>query len=178
MAGENGDNVRELRPGEKAKVKDPTPPAEAPRTWKAPEVRDVAYRLIQARRPHMSQLSSLRIEYVFSNADHEGDLDLAKAIRFNPTYGYLYEEDDHVPQFVLRVSKAQWDNVPSDRREAAVYHFLLRMSLDEHGRPHIEAPDVVAFAAEQEQFGDQWNKGLQRVRQLGLFERDAVGAKS
>lgn len=171
---ENNGNVRELRPGEKAKVKDPSPPAEAPRTWKAPEVRDVAYRLIAAKRPHMGQLSNIKIEYVFSNADHEGELDLAKAIRFNPTYGYLYEEDEHVPQFILRVSKAQWDNVPTDLREQALYHYLLQFSVDEHARPAIEKPDVVAFAAEIEQFpGDRrWNKGLQLARQMGLFDRE------
>jgi hypothetical protein len=179
MSGENGDNVRELRPGEKAKVKDPNPPAEAPRTWRAPEVRDVAYRLIAAKRPHMSQLKQMHIEYVFSNADHEGELDLAKAIRFNPTYGYLYEDEGAVvPQFILRVAKGQWDNVPTDLREQALYHYLLQFSVDEHSRPAIEKPDVVAFAAEIEQFpGDRrWNKGLQLARQMGLFDKEPAKA--
>lgn len=178
MTGENGDNIRELRPSEKAKVKEPRPPAESPRTWRAPEVMEVAYRLIQSGRPHMRQLAGMRIEYVFSNADHEGENDLAKAIRFNPTYGYLFEDDDAVPQFILRVSKAQWDNVPTDLREQALYHYLNFFSVDEHSRPAIEKPNVIAFAAEIEQFpGDRrWNKGLQLARQMGLFDKEPAKA--
>jgi hypothetical protein len=169
------DNITELRPGQKAKVKEPKevrPPAETPRTWDAPEVRAIADLLRSGRLPHMSALRGLKIVYVFSNAEREADPNnVAKAQRYNATYSYHYE-GSVTPEFILRVSKPQWDRIPDDLRAQAVYHYLLWLGTDTAGRPRIEKPDVVAFSAEIEQWkgAPKWNEGLKRAQQLGLFD--------
>jgi putative metallopeptidase len=165
--------VQQLRPGQKAKGKEePRPPAEAPRTWPAPEVASIANALIRSARPHMGALRSLRIDYVFSNAEREGEMDLATAQRFNRTYSYL-SAGKEPPTFLLRISKPQWDRVPDDLKEQAVYHYLLRFGTDTNARPRIVRPDLVGFLAEAEQFkdaGERWNQGFKRAIQLGLFD--------
>ena len=170
MKGENG-NVTELRPGQKEKVKEPKAPAEAPRTWPAPDVEAIANRLIASARPHMGHLRAMKIAYLFSNSEREGEMDLAQAQRFNRTYSFLYEGE--APTFLLRVAWAQWDRLPDDLREQAIYHFLLRMGTDSNSRPKIVRPDVIGFLAEADQFkdaGSRWNKGFKRAIQLGLFD--------
>lgn len=166
----NGD--KPLKPGQRAKKKDPRPPAEAPKTWPAPEVEAIANHLIGGKYPHMSVLRGARISYVFSNAEREGDMNVAKAQRFSSTYSFLYPDGD-VPQFVLRISKPQWDRIREDLQIQAVYHYLLRFGTDANGRWRIEPPDVIGFLAELDQFkglGDRWNEGFKRARQLGLFD--------
>lgn len=164
--------VNELKAGQKAKVKEKKAPAESPRTWPAPEVARVANILINGKRAHMSVLRGARIEFVFSNAEREGDPhDLAKAQRFSSTYSFQYAGKT-VPQFVLKVSKPQWDRLPEDLYEEALYHYLLAFSTDSNGRWRIERPDIIAFAAEIQEFPNspRWNKGLVRARQIGLFD--------
>jgi hypothetical protein len=172
--GHEDGKVVELRAGQKEKVTEHRPPAEAPRTWDAPEVRELAEGLIASGLPHMSALRPpIGIAYVFSNAEREGDRNnLAKAQRFNATYSFLYERHGRAPEFLLRVSKPQWDRVPDDLKPQALYHYLLWFGTDTMGRPRIEQPDVVAFGAEIEVFKGQprWNEGLRKARQLGLFD--------
>ena len=172
--GGNG-KVQQLHPGqqEKPKTREQRPPAEAPRTWPAADVEAIAENLIHdSGYPHMSVLRGARIAYLFSNAEREGDMDVAKAQRFSSTYSFLYP-DGGVPQFVLRVSKPQWDRIPDDLRIQCAYHYLLRFGTDENGRWRIERPDVVGFLAELNQFkglAQRWNAGVERARQLGLFD--------
>jgi hypothetical protein len=162
----------DLKPGQKAKVREVRPPAEAPKTWPAPEVEAIAARLINGKYPHMSVLRGARIAFLFSNAEREGDLDVAKVQRFSSTYSFLFP-DGGVPQFVVRVSKPQWDRIPEDLQLQCVYSYLLRMGTDSNGRWTIERPDVIGFLAELEVFKGLpawWNKGFARAKQLGLFD--------
>ncbi len=164
--------LKDLKAGQKAKTKEKRPPAEAPRTWPAPEVGSIANALIRSARPHMGALRNLRIEYIFSNSEREGEMDLAAAQRFNRTYTYQFV-GKKPPTFLLRVSKPQWDRVPDDLREQAIFHYLLRFGTDTNSRPRIVRPDLVGFLAEAEQFKDagaRWNQGFKRAIQLGLFD--------
>jgi hypothetical protein len=166
-----------LKPGQKAKPqRERRPPAEAPKTWPAPEVEAIAARLINGRYPHMSVLRGARIAFLFSNAEREGELNVAKVSRFSSTYSFLYP-DGGVPQFVYRTSKPQWDRVPEDLQMQCVFHYLLRMGTDSNGRWRIEPPDVIGFLSELDTFKDlpaHWNDGFKRARQLGLFDNVAA----
>lgn len=172
--------ITQLKPGQRAKVNEKRPPAEKLVTWPAPELAAIAGTIINSRRLHMGALRSVPIAFAWSNAEREGDPNnVAKATRFNRQYAFLVAgQGKQVPEFVLRVSKPQWDRIPEDLQEQAMYHYLLHFSTDTDGRPRIETPDVIGFSAELEEFKGQqrWNAGFIRARQMGLFDGVASAA--
>jgi hypothetical protein len=165
--GSNG-NVVEL----KKKAKDPKPPAELTRFWEAPEVEQIATVLItQGRLPHMSVLRQARILYLFTNAERIAGENVMQAQRFNAKYAY---REDLQHDFILTISKPQWDRTPPDLQSAVIYHGLLHFDSDTTGRWRIAPHDFEGFISELEQFPTAtWQEGLRKARQLGLFDNVA-----
>lgn len=155
--------------GGKRKKAEPSGPKESTRFWKAPEVETIANQLVnQGRLPHLSVLRQAKILFLFTNAERLTDENIAHAHRFNATYAYMpgLEHD-----FVLKVSKPQWDRTPDELRPAIVYHFLLHFDSDSMGRWRIAPHDFEGFVSELEQFPEStWQEGMKKARQLGLFD--------
>jgi hypothetical protein len=169
MAKNDGDNITELRPGQKAKTKEPKPPAEATRFCVAPEVKQIANTLItQGLLPHMSVLRQARILYLFTNAERIAGENVMQAQRFNAKYAY---RDELRHDFILTISKPQWDRTAEDLQSAVIYHGLLHFDSDTTGRWRIAPHDFEGFISELEQFPQAtWQEGLRKARQLRLFD--------
>lgn len=170
--GKAKSKLTQLRPGQRTRgIRKPKEKKPAIRHWEADEVEAIANRLIgQGGLDHMSVLRQAKILYLFTNAERIAGEDVAGATRFNATYAY---KPALTNDFVLKVSKPQWDRLQEDAKPAAVYHFLLHFGSDTNGRWRIEPHDFEGFIAEGKHFKQTWNEGGRRARQLGLFDKVA-----
>jgi len=149
-------------------VKEKKPPV---RFTEAPDVARIANELIQKEGlTGMWALRQARILYLFSSADRIAGEDVGHAGRYPKKFTYAPKLEF---DFVITISRPQWEKLADDLKPAAVYHYLLHCGSDINGRWHVEPHDFEGFYAEGMNF-KPWNDKLVKAKQLGLF--DQVGA--
>jgi len=149
----------------------PKPPADgATRHAKAPEVESVAGELIPSPGLALTHLRDQKILYLFTTAKQIGCNGFA-ATRLFPAWARPLGRFD----FLIVVSKIQWDNAPERVRLAGVAHALSHCEISDRGAATIAHHDYEDFGLVAKRFG-AWSEGGRIVaKQLRLLDdgRDA-----
>lgn len=149
----------------------PKPAAESStRHAKAPEVEAIANRLIPSPGLALGHLTQQKVAYLFTTAKQIGCNGFASS-RLFPAWARVFGKFD----FLIIVSKMQWDNAPERIREAAVAHALSHCELTERSVPTIAHHDYEDFGTVAKRYG-AWSEGGRVVaKQLRLIddEKDA-----
>lgn len=142
----------------------------------APEVADIARRLIAAFHPH---LHGVRIEYVWVNKPPviHGKPRAACMRKVTGLYAFLATPGfagEPEPFFVMEVCKPIWDHTPAEGRLALVDHEL------KHGGYDDELDSISIVPHDIEEFDDvverhgAWHDGLVRFAELLHGARAAI----
>lgn len=137
----------------------------ATRHAKAPEVERVANELIPSPGMALSHLRDQKILFLFSTAKQIGCNGFV-ATRLFPAWARTLGKFD----FLLVVSKNQWDNAPERVRLAAVAHGLSHCEISDRGAATIAHHDYEDFGTVAKRYG-AWSEGG-RIVQLKLLERE------
>ena len=136
---------------------------------KAPEVALIADALIPSPGLALKSLMDRKIAYLFTSAKTIGCNGFVTT-RLWPAWARPYGKFD----FLILVSKFQWDQADARMRQAAVAHALSHCDLSEKGVPMLADHDYEDFGTVAKRFG-AWSEGGRIVaKQLRLLddERD------
>jgi hypothetical protein len=136
---------------------------------KAPEVAKIADTLIPSPGLGLKTLEGKKIAYLFSSAKTIGCNGFV-ATRIFPAWARVFGKFD----FLIVVSKFQWDQADERMRQAAIAHALSHAGYSEKGVPERADHDYEDFGLVAKRFG-AWSEGGRLVaKQLRLLddERD------
>jgi hypothetical protein len=171
------DNVTKMPRRPRAKGKESGTEDEQPiqseragaRHAKAPEVQAIADALIPSPGLALKQLAQAKIAYIFTSAQTTGCNGFVTS-RLWPAWARPFGKFD----FLVMVSKFQWDQADERMKQAAVAHALSHFDYTEKGVPQRSDHDYEDFGTVAKRFG-AWSEGGRIVaKQLRLLddERD------
>lgn len=147
----------------------------------APDVKDVARRLIPLYHPHLNDPEvPVRIEYLFVDPPPEskGKVVLGKCSKITGKHAFLAGQDngEQSPFFVIEISEKAWHLIDDAAKEALVDHELCHAgaSLGKHGETKLSIipHDVEEFACIVERHG-LWEQGLADFIKAALAGQEA-----
>lgn len=126
------------------------------------ELRDCAARMIDSLEfPELVHLQDLRMRFAWKRVggSEKGVPNKGGVVRGNTLLRSLGDTD-----FVVWLAADYWrDRAGTLRdRDACLYHYLCRCSVDEHGKPFVRGADLVMFDTEVQHFG-LWSVALKRA---------------
>lgn len=132
---------------------------------KAPEVAAIADELIVSPGLALKSLADQKIAYLWTSAKSIGCNGFVTT-RLWPAWARPFGKFD----FLILVSRYQWDQADARMRQAAVAHALSHCGLTEKSVPMIEAHDYEDFGTVAKRFG-AWSEGGRIVaKQLRLLD--------
>lgn len=145
----------------------------------APDIVEIAHRLIAEHKDELSHLTMLDLRFLWKakGGKASGTPRMGKVQSASGLLAYYSEAD-----FIVWLAADNLRELEPTRKqvEALAFHLLLQIGLDaEKGVPALRVPEIAAFEAELRAFG-AWSPVLaiarQAFSQLDLFEAQAVPA--
>lgn len=132
----------------------------------APEVRDIAEKLIQ---DYHKDLLGHRVEYIWREKAvvRAGKVTLGKAKKISGLNAFLASgeplagDDDDQSFFVIEIARDAWGGLTEEEKIALIDHELEHCIVDEEGKTSIQPHDLEDFLVVYRRHG-AWSEALQR----------------